>query len=656
MKYEMLLSPIKVGSLELKNRFVVPAMGTNYSNYDGTVSQQAVDYYTARAKGGYGLIITEVTAVKPNGKAIIREPGIWDDSQIESHKKLTDSIHSAGGRIFCQLHHAGRQTIPAFIGGETPVGASAVPCPADDALVRELTSEEVWEMVEAYGDAAVRAKKAGYDGIEVHGAHGYQIAQFMSPHANKRVDEWGGTLEGRLKFPREIFKNIRAKVGDDYPMSFRISHDEKVNGGRTIEESTVIARMAEECGVDMLNITIMTYASTEYMSATAHMPSGFNQHPAAIIKNSVNIPVAVVGRFNNALVAEDCLLAGRADLIVFGRTSIADPEFPNKVRDGRLDEQIPCISCLQACVSALQKPEKDFKIGCLVNPVTGHEGEYDLSPVAEDKRKKVLVVGGGPGGLTAAMYAAKRGHKVTLCEAGDHFGGKFRLAAVPPCKHEIAGALRYYIHMCKKYGVDMKLNCEVTEEYLKANKFDAVILATGSKGARPPIKGIDNPKFHSVYDILEGKYTPGLMVLMAGGGMAAAETADFLCEHNKIVTMVEMNPIIAADAEIVPKRFLFKRLNGWAHAQDFWGSQLNVLTNAKIVEFFDDGAAVEIGGEVKELHGFTDVILSLGATAYNPLEEAARANCGEVYVIGDAIKAGNADRATEAGLLTALKL
>ena len=656
MKYEMLLSPLKVGSIELKNRFVVPAMGTNYPNYDGTLSQQSIDYYTARAKGGYGLIITEVTAVKPNGKAILREPGIWDDFQIPSHKAMTDSVHAAGGKIFCQLHHCGRQTFPLFIGNEMPVAPSAVPCPSDDAITHEMTSEECWEMVEAFGDAAVRAKKAGYDGVEVHGGHGYLIAQFMSPHANKRIDEWGGTLDGRLKFPREVFKNIREKCGRDYPISFRFSHDEMVNGGRTIEESTVIARMAEECEVDMLNVTIMTYASTEYMSATPHMATGFNQHPTSIIKKSVNIPVATVGRINNALIAEDILLGGRADLIVTGRASIADPEFPNKVRDGKLDDQIPCIGCTQGCVSRLGKPERDFKIGCLVNPVTGHEGEYDLSPVADENKKKVLVVGGGPAGLVAAMTAALKGHKVTLCEATDHFGGKFRLAAVPPTQHEIAGALKYYISQCKKHGVEMLLNCEVTEEYLAANKFDAVILATGSKIAMPDIPGINNPNFLTIHDILSGKATTGPLVLMAGGGMAACETADFLCEHNKIVTMVEMNPMLAMDADMGPRRFLMQRLNGWTHSLNNVGPALNVVTNAKIVEFFDDGVAFEIGGVRQEIHGHTTVVLSLGAVAYNPLEETAKKYCDKVTVVGDAITAGNADVAVEGGFLAALNL
>lgn len=416
------------------------------------------------------------------------------------------------------------------------------------------------------------------------------------------------------------------------------------------------ARVAEDCGVDALNITVCTYASVEYMCATPMMPSGWNEFPTAVIKNSVNIPVMAVGRFNNLLVAADCLEAGRADLICFGRTSLAAPELPNKLAEDRLDEQIPCIGCTQSCVSALTNPARGFKASCLINPVTGHEFEYDLTPVAPEKAKKVLVVGGGPGGLIAAMTAAQRGHKVTLCEASGKFGGKFRLASIPPCKHEIAAGLKYYIHMCEKRGVDMRLNCEVDEQFIRDLAPDAIILATGSLVAKPPIPGIDNEKFLTVADILDGKVLPGRNVLIAGGGLTGCETADFLCEHNRVVSVMEMAPVIAADAEATPRRFLMQRLNKWSHALDFYGPALSVYTGAKIKQFYEDGVAYEMGGEVKELHGFDSIILSLGVKSYNPLEEVAKSLCGEVYVVGDAEAAGNANHATDTGLAAALKL
>lgn len=451
---------------------------------------------------------------------------------------------------------------------------------------------------------------------------------------------------------------IRAKSGESLTRHVRIkmAHTAGMQLYHLHAGAFYGARVAEDCGVDALNITVCTYASVEYMCATPMMPSGWNEFPTAVIKNSVNIPVMAVGRFNNLLVAADCLESGRADLICFGRTSLADPELPNKLAEDRLDEQIPCIGCTQSCVSALTNPARGFKASCLINPVTGHEFEYDLTPVAPEKAKKVLVVGGGPGGLIAAMTAAQRGHKVTLCEASGKFGGKFRLASIPPCKHEIAAGLKYYIHMCEKRGVDMRLNCEVDEQFIRDLAPDAIILATGSLVAKPPIPGIDNEKFLTVADILDGKVLPGRNVLIAGGGLTGCETADFLCEHNRVVSVMEMAPVIAADAEATPRRFLMQRLNKWSHALDFYGPALSVYTGAKIKQFYEDGVAYEMGGEVKELHGFDSIILSLGVKSYNPLEEVAKSLCGEVYVVGDAEAAGNANHATDTGLAAALKL
>jgi len=644
MEFTTLLSPIKIGNLEIKNRFVVPPMGTNYANPDGTVSRQMIDYYVERAKGGFGLIILEVTAVDPLGKAILFEAGLWDDSQIPGFKQLVDEVHAAGAKIFMQLHHCGRQTVPFYLGGEQPVAPSAVACPVMDAIPHELTNEEVWDLVEKFGDAAVRAKKAGFDGVEVHGAHGYLVAQFMSPHANKRMDEFGGTFMGRMKFPLEIFKNIRSKVGNDYPMSFRFGYDEMVNGGRTIEESTVIAKLAEEAGVDVLNVSIMTYASMPYMSAPPAMPSGFNQYPTAKIKASVSIPVITVGRYNNMYMAEDVLKSGRADLIALGRESITDPFIPTKVAENRLEDIAPCIGCVQSCLGYLLNPAVN-KISCLVNPRTGHEGEYDFSKV--EKGKKVLVVGGGPGGMLAAYVAAMRGHDVSLYEKEEHLGGQFRLAGVPPTKHELLGALQYYKHMGDKYGVKYHLNTEVDAETVKGLAPDAVVLATGSQPCLPNIPGIDNPKFVSCLDILGAKVQPGAKVLVVGGGMSGAETADFLGEHNRQVSIVEMREAIAADEQPTVRFFLMKRLEE---------HKTQMHTSAKVTRFFDDGVEVEENGESKTLRGFDTIVLATGVKAYNPLQEKLEGICKEVYVIGDAEDTGPANKATEAGMAVGLAI
>ncbi len=640
----MLLSPLKIGKMEVKNRFVVPAMGTNFANPDGTVSQQLIDYYVARAKGGFGLIIVECTAVDPVGKAIIWQGGLWNDGQVAGWSKLVEAVHAAGAKIIVQLHHVGRQTVPSCIGGKQPVAPSAVACPLMDCIPHELTIDEIWDTIHKFGDAAYRAKKAGFDGVEIHGAHGYLVAEFMSTHANKRIDEFGGDFMGRMKFPLQIFKDVKEKCGHDFPLVFRFSYDEKVNGGRTLEESTVIARLAEEAGVDALNISVMTYASLQWMSAPGAVPNGFNQYPTEFIKKAVQIPVFSVGRYNNVHIAEDVLKSRRADMICFGRESLADPDLPNKVIEGRIDEISPCIACLQSCLGYLFNPSIN-KISCLVNPVTGHEGEYDLSEAKH--KKKVLIIGAGPAGLEAAWMAAKRGHKVTVYEKESTAGGQFMLAAIPPTKHEVLKMLKYYLTMGKKYNVEYHFNSEVTEDVIDREKPDAVVLATGGVPICPEIPGIHDKSFVTVRDILGGIVSPGKNVLIIGGGMSGAETADFLGEHGRTVTIMDMLPAIAQDVESTVRTFLMQRLEEH-HTQ--------MITSAKVKRFYPDGVAYEQDGIEREIRGFDTLVLSLGVKSYNPLEEKLRSRVNELYVIGDAEKAGKANHATESGLAVALKI
>ncbi len=641
MQFTKLLEPGKIGSMELKNRFVVPPMGTNFGTYEGMVTNQMIEYYRTRAAGGFGLIIIEVTAIDPHGKAVLNEVGLWKDEQIEGFSKLMDAIHEAGAKVLIQLHHCGRQTAPPYIFNMTPEAPSKVACPALNVIPDEMSNERVWEIIDQFGDAAVRAKKAGADGVEVHGAHGYLIAQFMSPHANKRYDEFGGDFEGRMKFPREIFRNIRKKVGNDFVMTFRFGWDEKVHGGRTLEESCNVARMAEEEGADAIHISIMTYASMQYMSASPEMPQGFNQFPTKVIKEAVNIPVISVGRYS-PFSAEGALRNGCADFISFGRASIAAPNIPNLVKEGKTDEIAPCIGCTQSCLGYLNAAGK---VSCLINPVTGHEFEYDLSPA--QNKKKVVVVGAGPSGLMAAWNAAKKGHDVTLVEKSGHFGGQFRLASIPPTKQDIATAIKYYLTMCKKYGVKCMLNTEVTEDFLKECKPDAIVLATGGTPACPPIEGINGPRVTTAQEILDGNVNPGAKVLVIGGGMTGVETADFMGEHGKAVTILEMREDIALDEMPTPRAFMMPRLAERG---------IQKIVNATVKKFNEDGVIYEQYGEQKSIGGFDTIVLAMGVKSYNPLEEAAKKICKEVYVVGDANAVGPANKATEAGLAAALAL
>ena len=462
-KFQKLFSPVKIGRLEVKNRFVVPSMATNLAKEDGTVDQRLCAYWTARAKGGFGLLMVEFTAIDPLGRVGLCHPGIWSDEFIPGMRELTQAVHVHGARIALQIAHTGRQTFPAILAGAQPVSASPIPCPVDRAIPRQLSTEEIYQLVEKFGDAAVRAQDAGFDAVEIHGAHGYLIAQFMSSYSNKRIDEFGGSLDNRMRFPLAIIRRVRERLGAAFPLLFRMSGEEKVPGGRTIDESRLVARMVEEAGIDAIDVSVGVSGAAPYIFAPPALPPGFLLQSAEQIKKSVSVPVIAVGRINHPLLAEDAIESGKADLIAWGRSSLADPELPNKIAAGRLEEIAPCISCSQGCIRNFPVPGKPLStlgVTCLVNPFCGYETEMQITPARQPK--KVVVVGGGPAGLEAAWVAAARGHRVTLYEKNKVAGGQYRIGAIPPFKQDIARALGYYLYMCEKHGVTLKMGTEAT--------------------------------------------------------------------------------------------------------------------------------------------------------------------------------------------------
>lgn len=642
-QFPHIFSPLKIKTMEIKNRFVIPPMGTNYANEDGTVSQSLIDYWTVRARGGWGLLIVEITAVEPQGKAIPYQLGLWDDSFIEGFKKLTDCAHRYGARIAVQLHHAGRQT-SSEISGSQPVAPSAIKCPVCGETPRELSVDEIYALIEKFGHAARRAREAGFDAVEVHGAHGYLVAQFMSKHTNKRVDEFGGSFHNRMKFPVEIIKSIREKVGDDFPLLFRISADEMLPGGREIEESKAAAAVLEEAGVDLLDISVGAYGSMQYIVAPADIAEGYQLSLAAAIKESISIPTIAVGRINNPYLAENAIKTNKADLIAWGRQSLTDPELPNKVAAGKLEEIAFCISCNQGCIGYIFNPEK-IRATCLVNPFCGREGEMKILPAAQ--KKKVVVVGGGPGGLEAAWIAAARGHDVVLYEKEKFYGGQFRIGAIPPAKQDITKAITYYLQMCKKYGVVFKSGIEATAEQILAEKPDAVILATGATPLVPDIKGVENPNVTVASQILEGEKTAGGRVLIVGGGLTGCETADFLGEKGHQVTIVEALPEIARDVQEAVKFFLLKRLKEYG---------VQIKTSLEVKEILPDGVAAETKGEKVVLTGFDTIILALGAAPEQALKGQLEGKVSELYLIGDAARPRKAIDAIEEGAAVGLKV
>ncbi|MBN2080443.1 MAG: FAD-dependent oxidoreductase, partial [Spirochaetes bacterium] len=548
-----IFSPIRIGTVEIPNRLVVPAMVMNYCNADGTATQRYIACHEAKARGGWGLIITEDYAVDPEGRGFPNIPGLWDDSQIEGHAELTRRIHDIGGTIFAQIYHCGRQT-SSLLTGSRPVAPSPVPCPLIQETPHELTVNEIKEIVEKFGDCALRARQAGFDGIEVHGGHGYLIAQFMSPYSNKRIDEYGGGLMNRLRFPLEIMANIRLKAGSDFPVMFRISGDELVPGGRTIGDTSAIAMVLEEDGIDAIHVSAGTYGSGYAIAPPAAVGHGWITGYAQEVRKVVSIPVVTVGRITDPLLAEAIVAGGKADLVAMGRASLADPDLPNKTSAGRLEDINFCIGCMQGCMGmiSLYQPAT-----CLVNPTLGREEELRIRPAKA--KKKVFIAGAGPAGMEAAMVAAKRGHEVHLFEKEGRLGGQYYLAAIPPAKGEIAAFIVWLKKQLDDNTVSIHPGTELTEEMVSRQKPDAVVIATGSTPASLNVLRL-NAHAVTAHDVLEGRTDTGQRVAVIGGGMIGAETANHLAHHGKRVTIVEMLPAVAQDEQEYVRLFLLKEL------------------------------------------------------------------------------------------------
>ena len=628
MKFPNMFRPIRIGSVMVPNRFVVPPMGNNFANTDGTLSERSLAYYKERAKGGFGLITIESTVVYQEAKGGPRKPCLFSDGTVESFRKVADACHAYGAKVSIQLQHAGPEGNSKLTGYPLKA-ASAMPAASGREVPEAVSNEELYRIIECYGDAARRAQQAGIDMVEVHCAHGYLVSTFISERTNHRTDEFGGCFENRMRLPRLIIENIRKKTGGNLPILCRINASDEVEGGLSVQDaSAVAAYLEEECGVDALNITRAVHLRDEFMWAPGVTHGGFNADLVSEIKRAVSIPVIAVGRFTEPQYAELLVKERRADLIAFGRQSIADPELPNKARTGHLEELMPCIGCLLGCVPNMfaGKP-----VSCAVNPCVGRETEITPAEV----KKKVVVVGGGPAGLYAAVLCAKKGHEVILLEKDAELGGSFRTASFPTGKGQISAAIRAMIVRCEKAGVDIRLNTEVNEEMLKELHADAMILATGSTPLILPIPGLKESGYVTAQDMLLGRAEVGKKVLIAGGGMVGCEAAEYLAERGHEVTIIEMKDVIAADVVPENRKYMF---------ENFRRNQVQLLPGAKVGKFYPDGVDYTMAdGTGGSLHGFDNVVLAMGTRKYDPLSEAAAAVAKEVVVIGEALQSpGNA--------------
>ncbi len=638
---QRIFSPIEIGSVTIPNRLVVPAMVMNYCNTDGTATERYSAYHEAKARGGWGLIITEDYAVNPLGKGFPNIPGLWEDSQIESHRHVTERVHNAGGILFAQIYHCGRQTSNRVIGCR-PVAPSPIPCPAVKEMPRELTVPEIHRLVEEFGDCALRARQAGFDGIEVHGAHGYLIAQFLSSYSNKRTDAYGGNFLNRLRFSIEIIENIRAKAGDDFPVIFRISADEMVPGGRTIEDTKAIAMMLQDAGVHALHVSVGAYGSGYAIIPPGAVGHGWITHWAEEVKKVVALPVITVGRITDPFIAESILASGAADLIAMGRASLADPALPRKAAAGRYDDINACIACMQGCqgMIAAYKPAT-----CLVNPTLGKEKESVIT--AAETKKKVFIAGGGPAGMETAMVAALRGHEVHLFEERQWLGGQLYLAAIPPAKGEFSGFIRWLKTRLDDLGVQVHLSRTLTEEQVRADTPDIVVIATGSIARSLALPGMETASFVTAQDALEGTVAVGRRTAVIGGGSTGAETAAHLAHHGKSVDLFEMLPHIASDEEATTRRFLLEMLAE---------KNVRIHVNSIVKEVSRDGILIEHAGMRETCGPFDTVVTAVGSKPRNEAVERMKSLGVEVIVVGDASMVRNALEAVAEGYRAGLSI
>lgn len=474
MKFEKMFQPIQIGPMEVKNRFVMSPMGNNFANTDGTMSERSASYYGARAKGGFGLITFEATVVYKEAKGGPRKPCLYDDSTISSFQAAIAACHQAGAKVSIQLQHAGPEGNTKITGFPLKA-ASAIPASCGRETPQSISREELYRLIECYGDAAVRAKKAGADAVEIHCAHGYLVSTFISARTNKRVDEFGGSFENRMRLIKLIIENIRQKTGNSLAILCRINGTDDVEGGQTAQDAAAVASYLEkECGVDGIHVSRAVHLHDECMWAPSLVHGGFSADFVSEIKRAVSIPVITVGRYTEPQYAELMVAEGRADLVAFGRQSIADPEMPNKAKEGRLDMMNPCIGCLQGCVPNMFKGEP---ITCLVNPLVGREAE--LTKV--ETKKNVMVIGGGMVGCEVADFLGELGHDVSVIELRDQLGPdvipehrKFLMKDFE--QYHVAGVTGAKVSQFFTDGVSYTL-ADGTEGRLEG--FDNVVLAMG---------------------------------------------------------------------------------------------------------------------------------------------------------------------------------
>ena len=634
MSYEKLFQKGRIGSVEVKNRIVMPAMGVSLAEPDGRANEHIIRYYEERAKGGVGLIITEITRVEPEfGTAIPNQLGAYEGYQIPHLQRLTDRVHKYGTKIFMQLQHPGRENKSSMIGGKQIVAPSAVMCKVTKEMPRELTTEECSNIMKAFVKGAVIAKTAGFDGVELHAAHGYLLNEFLSPYTNKRTDRYGGSFSNRIRILEEMITAIRFLCGPKFVISVRVSADEYVEGGLHLEDMIQIAQNLETFGIDVINVSAGIYESSTTIIEPASYPQGWKKHLATAIRKAVKIPVIAANNIKDPEIAENLLKEEVCDFIAIGRASLADPEWSRKAKEGREDEINKCIGCLY-CFSQLSAGNH---ISCAVNPRCGREVEY-LDLKKDGDNRKVAVICGGPAGMTAALTLKERGYAPVLYEKAEELGGQLNIADKPILKEKLNAYKRSLITRVERAGIEIHLNTEATVEMVKKLDPAGVFLATGGTPTVPPIPGIDKPFVMTAEEVLTGKKKPEGKVAIIGGGITGIETADTLSAQGMDVTLVEMTPRIGAalyQSVLVDFQIRLQK------------NHVNIKTREQLFKI-DDGVLTLLNTQTSEFSKLEadTVILALGVTPDVKLKKTFEESFEECIVLGDAVKSGRIAEAT----------
>lgn len=667
MQFHHLFSPITVNSMVLKNRIVMTAMHLGYTP-TGEVSDRLVAFYRERAVGGVGLIVVGGCPIDEFG-GMLGMIGLFDDRFIPGLERLTTEVKAEGAKIAAQLYQAGRYTHSAMIGGRTPFSASAVRSKLTGETPRALELEEIPKVQDSFAAAALRAKKSGFDAVEVLGSAGYLISQFFSRVTNKREDVYGGSLENRMRFGIEIVQKVRGALGADYPILMRLAGNEFMPGGNENKEARIFAAELEKSGIDLFDVT-GGWHETRIPQLSTFVPRKGLVYLAQGIKSAVSVPVIASNRINDPTVAEQIIRRGESDMVTMARGLIADPYLPRKAAEGREKEIFHCLACNQGCFDSIFRLRS---VTCMVNPRAGLELDLETEPPA--RRKKVLIVGGGPAGMKAACTAAERGHHVTLVEKAKELGGQILLNRVIPGREEMVSLARDLRNNLNSLGVSVVLGREADPGFIKDMAPDALVIATGAVPILPDIRGLKEGTVCQAWDVLSENVQVGRKVAIVGGNAVGLETALFLASQgtitpdtlhflvankaeswetieeliskgNKEVTVIEMTKKAGQDIGSSTR---------WTVLAEASRLGVNIITGARVVEITERGVMIEKESGIETVPA-DSVVLATGSKSVNTLSAAMAGVVPEIHTIGDALEPRNGLEAVKEGFLTGLKI